>query len=148
MGHQHHDPSVLPFATGRLGVPLEQCVLGLGVERSGGFVEHEDQWIGAHVTASQRELLPLAERDVDPVLPRRTELRVETVAELFDEVVGPGSVHGVLGGRTIVAPGFVAEADGGDRSELQRCEVLERAGHPSVPCLVRHPGDIDAVRGD
>ncbi len=39
--------------------PLEDRVLGLGVERRGGLVEHEDVGLLAHERARERHLLPL-----------------------------------------------------------------------------------------
>ena len=36
---------------GGVGEPLEQRVLGLRVERGGGLVEHEQQWVFAHEAA-------------------------------------------------------------------------------------------------
>ena len=45
----------------RRGEALEQRVLGLGVERGGRLVEHEQQRLVAHEAAGERELLPLAE---------------------------------------------------------------------------------------
>ena len=62
----------------RGGVALEQRVLGFGVERGGRFVEHQQQRPLAHEAARQRELLPLPERQLDAVRPRRPELRVES----------------------------------------------------------------------
>ena len=61
----------------RGGVALEQRVLGLGVERRGRLVEHQQQRLVAHEAAGQRELLPLAEGDLDAVGPGRAELGVE-----------------------------------------------------------------------
>jgi hypothetical protein len=59
------------------GVALEQRVLGFGVERGGGLVEHEQQRVIAHEAACQRELLPLTERDLDPAGPRGAELGLQ-----------------------------------------------------------------------
>ena len=63
------------------GVALEQRVLGLGIERGRRLVEHEEQRMVAHEAARQRELLPLTERDLDAVVPRDAELRVEPAVQ-------------------------------------------------------------------
>ena len=70
----------LPLSSGaarRRGVALEQRVLRLRVQRGGRFVEHQQQRLIAHEAARQREFLPLAERQLHSVRPRRTQLRVE-----------------------------------------------------------------------
>jgi hypothetical protein len=54
-------------------------MLGLGIERRGWFVEHEGSG-RSHETARERELLPLAERNIDAARPCRFELRVEAQA--------------------------------------------------------------------
>ena len=61
----------------RCRVPLEQRVLGLGVERRGRLVEHQQQRMIAHEAARQRELLPLAEAHFHALRPGRAELRLE-----------------------------------------------------------------------
>ena len=75
-------------AARRRGVALEQRVLGLGVERRRRLVEHEQQRRVAHEAARQRELLPLAERDLDAARPGRPELRVEARRQPRDDVAG------------------------------------------------------------
>ena len=83
-----------PRVARRLGVALEQRVLGLGVERGGRLVEHEQQRVVAHEPARQRELLPLAERQLDAARPGRAELRVEPGRQPLDHVVGAGAIDG------------------------------------------------------
>ena len=75
---QHRDAAVgRRRSRARGGVALEQRVLGLGVERGGRLVEHEQQRRVAHEAARQRQLLPLAERHLDAAGPGRAELGVE-----------------------------------------------------------------------
>ena len=69
-------------------------MFGFGVERRGRFVENEQQRPIAHETARQRELLPLAERDLDTFRPGRPELRVETGLEPDDHIIGAGARDG------------------------------------------------------
>ena len=62
----------------RGGIALEEHMLGFRVERRGRFIEDQHQRRLAHESARERQLLPLPERQVDAVRPRRTELRVES----------------------------------------------------------------------
>ena len=84
---------------GGRGVALEQRVLGLGVERRGRLVEHQQQRLVAHEAAGQRELLPLAERHVHAARPRRPELRVEPRRQPRHHVVGAGAIDGARAPR-------------------------------------------------
>ena len=94
------------------GEPLEQRVLGLGVERRGRLVEHEQQRLVAHEAARERELLPLTERELDAVAPGRAELGVEAARQAAHHVAGAGALdRGVDRGR-IVDARQVADADG------------------------------------
>ena len=75
---EDRDAAVASPSRARRGrVALEQRVLGLGVERGGRLVEHEQQRLVAHEAARERELLPLAERHLDAARPGRAELRLE-----------------------------------------------------------------------
>ena len=56
---------------------LEDGVLGLGVERGGGLVEHQDVGLLAHEGARERDLLPLAARELDAVVRPLAELGAE-----------------------------------------------------------------------
>ena len=49
---------------GELAEALEDRVLRLGVERRGGLVEHQDVGLFAHERARERDLLPLAAREL------------------------------------------------------------------------------------
>ena len=56
-------PPLAPVtAPGCGGIALEQRVFGLGIERGGGLVQDQQQWLIAHEAARQGQLLPLAER--------------------------------------------------------------------------------------
>ena len=94
----------------RRRVALEQRVLGLGVERRRRLVEHEQQRLVAHEAARQRELLPLAERDLDAAGPRRAELGLEAGGQSRHDVVGPGRPDGGDDGRLVVDARHVADA--------------------------------------
>ena len=132
----------------RRGVALEQCVLGLGVERRCRLVEDQHERVGAHEAAGERELLPLPVRDLDAGVPRRSELRVEPVGEAVDHVVGAGPTDGVGDRRPLVHPRLVAEPDRGHGAELEAEEVLERPGEPGAPLPRRDPREVDVVDED
>ena len=121
-------------------------MLGLGVERGGRLVEHEDERSVAHEAAGERELLPLPEGDLDAVVPRRPELRVEPGGEPLDDVVGAGPADRVgrpPGGRRCGARRRRPTVRLGE--ELEPEEVLERAGQPLPPLVARDAGEVDAV---
>jgi len=67
-------PSPLRAAS---GVPLEEGMLGLGIESGRGLVEDEEQGLLPHETTRERELLPLSEGNFDAPGPRGTELGFE-----------------------------------------------------------------------
>ena len=93
------------------GVALEQRMLGLGIERRGRLVEHEQQRRIAHEPSRQGELLPLPERDVDAVRPGRAELGVETGLQPRHHIIGAGALDGGEHRRLVVHAGQVADAD-------------------------------------
>ena len=118
----------------RGGVALEQRVLGLGVERGGRLVEHEQQRLVAHEAARQRQLLPLAERDLDAVGPGRPELGLEPGGQALDTTSSaPARPTAADDRRLVVEPRHVAEADRLAGAELEAEEVLERAGQALAP---------------
>ena len=95
------------------GVPLEQGVLGLGVERGGRLVEHQQQRLVAHEAAGQGELLPLSEGDLDAVRPGRAELGVEPGREPRSTTSSaPARSTAATDRRLVVEAGHVADADG------------------------------------
>jgi hypothetical protein len=119
-------------------VPLEDLVLGLGVESRGRLFEHRVQRLVTHETAGERELLPLALADVDAAMPGRPELlrRPLSVA---------GSRHS--------PPTLVA---GAPDSDFATAEVAPAVGAPSTSALMSYflrerkretPGPILFVRG-
>lgn len=63
--HEDRDAPVVVRLPGSGGVPLEQRVLRLRIQRRRRFVEHEHERVVAHEPPRQRELLPLSERDLD-----------------------------------------------------------------------------------
>src|SRR5215472_5738479 len=63
-----------PGFPGGGGVALEQLVLGLRVERRRRLVERDEERLVAHEPARQGELLPLAVRHVDALVPGRAKL--------------------------------------------------------------------------
>ena len=138
--HQDRDAAVVGRRRARAGgVALEQRVLGLGVERRGRLVEHQQQRLVAHEAARQRELLPLAERDLDAARARsgRAACRARRPAgrprrrrrrgRPRPSTAGSSSSRG-----TSPRPTRVAGA------ELEAEEVLERAGQPRAPLVGRH----------
>ena len=98
--HQDGDaPAAVSAAVTRAcrgGVALEECVLGFGVERGRRLVEYQEQGGVTHETARERQLLPLAERYLDAVRPRRPQLGVEAGHQTRDHV---GSARPVDGRR-------------------------------------------------
>ena len=86
-----------------------------------------DEWVAAHEPAGQGQLLPLAGRDLDALVPRRAELGVETVREMLDDVVGATPFDGRTHRIAVVHPRFIADTDGVQRAQLEPEEVLRRA---------------------
>ena len=115
---------------GGVGVALEQRVLGLGVERRGRLVEHEQQRVVAHEAAGQRQLLPLAERHLDAVGPGRAELRVEPGGERGRprRRRRPGRRRAVHRRRRRRAAARRRARPTWRAAQLEAEEVLERAG--------------------
>ena len=74
MRDQNRDAAAVAIVARGLGVAFEQRVLGFRIERGGRLVQHQQQRIRAHEAARQRELLPLAERQIHAARPRRPEL--------------------------------------------------------------------------
>ena len=127
-------PSGVSAATGcspaarRRSVALEQRVLGLGVERRGRFIQHEQQRLIAHETARERKFLPLAKTHLDTIRPRRPKLRFEPFDQPLDDVGCAGAVDRGNDGRFVVEPRHIANADTMAHTELEAEKVLERAG--------------------
>src|SRR6185295_8987660 len=107
--------------------------------------EREHQWFLAHEPARERELLPLAEADLDPAGPRRPELRLETRRQPHDDVVCSSPADGGDDGRLIVHARHVADTDGVPREKLEFEEVLEGAGQPCAPAVGLDAGEVHII---
>ena len=136
VGDEHGDPArVGTLVTARRrGVALEQRVLGLGVERGRGLVEDEEQRMVAHEAARQCELLPLTERDLDAVVPRDAELRVEPACKPFDDIARAGAGDGGVDRGSIVEPLEIPERP---RSARQRSSNRKKSWN-APPRRARH----------
>ena len=86
--------------------------------------------------------------DLDAVVPRRAELRVEPRRQPLDDVAGAGPLDGAGDGRLVVETRLVADADGVAGGQLEAEEVLERAGQAGPPRRRRDRRQVDAVDGD
>jgi hypothetical protein len=116
-------------------------VLGLGVERGGGLVEHEQQRRVAHEAAGQRQLLPLPEAHVHALRPARAELGVEAAHELLTTSSAPARSTAPFTAAIVVERASRPRRPHGAR-QLEAEEVLEGAGQARAP-----RGGIDAARG-
>src|SRR3989442_8224270 len=157
MGHEDGDASVGRGLAARIRaalprrrrVTLEQGMLGFGVERRGGLVEHEHQRALAHETPGQRELLPLPEAELYALGPGGAELGLETRAELLDHVAGAGPVDGRRHRRSIVEAGQITHTPPMADPELETVEVFKSTPQPGPPGVPPHaperpPLDEDA----
>ena len=133
---------------GRLRVAFEQSVLGLGVERGGRFVQHQQQRTIAHEAARQGELLPLAETDLHAFRPGRAELGFEAGGETLHHVRRSGAIDRGRHRGLVVQPGNVADAHGVARPKLEAEEILKRAGQPRPPFVGANPRQIHAIDED
>ena len=102
----------------------------------------------AHEAAGQRELLPLTERDLDAVVPRDAELRVEPAASRSTTSRAPArstaaSIAGWSSSRSRSPSPTVSRG-----TQLEPEEVLERAGEARPPLLGGHAREVDAVDRD
>ncbi len=109
---------------GQLLDPAEQLVLGAGIEGGRGLIENEDLRI-PHERACQRDLLPLAARELMPSLEPLAEGCLEAVRQFRDDVERSGAVGGVADLVQIVHVLDVADADVVRGGELVGRVVLE-----------------------
>ena len=109
---EHGEPPGVDVFTRRLGEPLEQRVLGLGIERRRRLIEYQQQRRIAHEPASQCQLLPLTEADFGTFIPRRPELRVDAVRQSVDDILGTGTTDSVVRSVAIVDTRKIADTDG------------------------------------
>ena len=112
-------------ALGELAEALEDGVLGLGVERGGRLVEHEDVGLLAHEGARQRDLLPLPAGELGAVLEPAPERRVEAARERRHELGRAPARRRALDPRRVVEVLDAPEADVLAHLELVLVEVLE-----------------------
>ncbi len=145
---EDRDAAVVARLARRGREALEQCVLGLRVERGGGLVEHAEQRRVAHEPTSERELLPLPDRQLDAVVPGRSQLGLEPVRHALDDVGRAGATDRGEHRGLVVDVFEVADPDGRERRVLEAEEVLERAGQAIPPLLGVETAEIDAVHGD
>src|SRR5581483_3353105 len=96
------------------------------------------QRLVAHEAARERDLLPLAERELDAARPGGPELRVETRRQTIHDVLRAATLDGAMDRRLIVRPRHVAESDAAPRAELEAIEILKRAGEAPAPIGGRH----------
>ena len=130
-------PRLAGAVVGLLGggrIALEERVLALGVEGGGRFVQDEHERLIAHEAAGEGQLLPLAERNLDAVGPRRAELRFQPGCQAGETTsLGPGATDGRLHGRLVVEPRHIAQTDRLAGLEFEAEKVLKRAGQPRAP---------------
>ena len=107
------------------GVPLEQGVLGLGVQGGGRLVEHQQQRGRPHHRAAQRELLPLAAGEFCAVVEAGPKLRLQPGRQRPDHVARLGPHQRTLHGRRVLVIGEAAHPDALAGQQLQPREVLE-----------------------
>ena len=130
------------------GEPLEEGMLGLGIEGGGWLVKHQDQGTLAHEAAGQGKLLPLAEAHLHAFGPGWPELRLDAGRQPRNDVIRARPVDGGNHRGLVVEPAQIADSDGVVRLELEAEEVLKRAGEPRPPCLGGHAREIMAVDQD
>ncbi len=125
-------PSALPSRDAAAKRSNNECSVSASSAAVGSSSTHSSGPV-AHEAASERELLPLTDRQLDAVAPCRPELRVETVRHAVDDIARAGSCHRHLDHRHVVDPLEVADADRAPSLVLEPEEVLERAGQPLAP---------------
>src|SRR5713101_6639690 len=90
--------------------PLEEVVLGLRVERRRRLVEQQDLGV-THERARQRDLLPLASRQIHALVKPLAQRGVIALRKAGDELGGPGLSARYLDPLPVVDVRDVAEAD-------------------------------------
>ena len=70
-------------ALGQAAEALEDLGLGLGVHRRGRLVEHQDVGVLAHERARERDLLPLADRQLLAAVEPAAELRLVALRQVL-----------------------------------------------------------------
>ena len=129
-------PSSLPSRDAAANRSNNECSVSASSAAVGSSSTHSSGLV-AHESASERELLPLADRQLDTFAPRRAELRVEPVGQAVDHVAGAGARHRHLHHRHVVESVDVTDTDAAPGLVLEPEEVLERAGQPVAPLVAR-----------
>ena len=110
---------------GNFSEALEDERFGAGIHRGGRLVEHQDVGSLPHERARQRDLLPLAERELAAALEPAAELRLVGERELGDERGSHALLRGLRPARLLLEGSDVADADVLADQELVADEVLE-----------------------
>ena len=116
----------------------EDRVLGLGVERRGRLVEHEDVRLLAHERARQRDLLPLPARQLRPVLEPPPERRIEPARQRRHHLRRPAALDRALDARLVLQVLDAPHPDVLAHLELVLVEVLEEHAE-ALPQRLRVP---------
>src|SRR5215471_8850021 len=104
MGHEDRYKARVAAASCRRRVVLEERVFCFRIERSGRFVEHQQQRTVAHKAASERQFLPLTEADFNTPGPPLAKLRLQAGGQTGDDVIGAGAFDGGGNSRLVVEP--------------------------------------------
>src|SRR5579862_7796580 len=99
----------------------------------------------AHKPASQRELLPLAETNLDSCRPGGTELRCQAGGKPGNEIPRPSAGHRGANRRLVVQTSDVAQADGMAGLKFKPEEILKRATQLAAPFVRRHTSQVRVV---
>src|SRR3979490_1925538 len=104
---------------------LEDLRFRAGIDRGGGFIQHQNIGFTAHKGARQRNFLPLTARKLPPVLEPLAELSVIAARELLDEFGGTALGGGTAPGTFVVESAYVACTDVFTHQHLITGEVLK-----------------------
>jgi len=100
------------------------------------------------LTPAEGKFLPLASRELHPVLVLPAEMGLQSRRQRSDNVGGAGPRERIHDPALVADPAHVAEADRLTGHELEVHEVLHARGDPPPPFLDVHISQIDAVDGD
>src|SRR6267378_4319728 len=122
----------------------EQLVLGLGIERGGGLVEHQDLRV-AHEGARQGDLLPLAAGELLSILEPAAQHGVDLLRELLDDRSGAAVLHRALDARAVFQSRDPAHADVLSRRPLVADEILEEDADAIAQVPYVHVAQVDSA---